>query len=100
MEQDSSIGAVDVSTAKHDPLCDFRNNGDWADVCDECRLIARVREDMLDRYAIRTSSWQQGYDVALLDAVEAVKVAAVRKDTSHDMRAVAVAAIEALGGER
>ena len=37
---------------------------------------------------------------AYAEAVEAIKVAAVRKDTSHDMRAVAVAAIEALGGER
>ena len=30
----------------HDPLCPWSGLGDyWADVCEDCHLIARVRED-------------------------------------------------------
>ena len=90
-------------TTAHDPLC---LAGEYDDCQCDCDLIARVREDERDcdahgdtiRY--RCTHYQQGrkdgYAAALRDAAESVKAAAVRKDTSHDMRAVAVAAIEAL----
>lgn len=77
---------------------------------DHLAVVATVREDE----AVKRRAdliWQDGYDIALRDAVEAVKDAAIWRATDQavqvagtDVRYVvredAVAAIEALGGER
>ena len=126
---DSSIGAVDDSTAKHDPLCPTTTDphgvaGDCDCDCN-CDLIARVREDERG-YAKQTSAAvmaygegkRDGYAAALRDAVEAVKGLPPITDayptnspaggeglsivtrTWLCNRDSAVAAIEALGGKR
>lgn len=87
----------------HDPLCplvgvEFVSG----ELCDSCDLIARVREDE----AVKRRAdliWQDGYDIALQDAVEAVKKmrdGTVRRSVARSVLNQAVAAIEALGGER
>ena len=112
----------------HDPLCPQYDC--WLEgctVCDECDLIARVREDEANRkpepphdqhwYADNLCSYYIGYDAALRDAVEAVNAAPDAIDSSAEWERdydvdptgqtrnpriwvrEAVAAIEALGGE-
>lgn len=90
----------------HDPMCSFQVPTSY---CKECELIARVREDEQTHIysseameeVIRLAA-SKAYDAALRDAVEAVKAL----DTWSDGSSVfawqneAVAAIEALGGER
>lgn len=80
----------------HDPLCAANEYGEMHD-CD-CEKVARVREDMLDRYAIRTSSWQQGYDAALRDTVEAIAADSEFDDVRDQWHAIDI--LEALGGKQ
>ena len=92
----------------HDPMCPMIWDPTPFD-CGLCDLIARVREDERG-YAKQTSTAimaydegrRDGYAAAMRDAVEAVKAALtdddgyVRQSELDD----AVAAIEALGGQR
>lgn len=70
---------------------------------DHLDIIARVREDE----AVKRRAdliWQDGYDIALRDAVEAVnavdRVMTYDRDYDDIQREDAIAAIEALGGEQ
>lgn len=101
---DSALSAnadieTDVGERRHDPMCPTFKYPD--DHC-QCRLIARVRED--ERAKRRDDLlWQDGYDTAKGDAVEAVKaqLAYCRVGGSPAIaQNKTVAAIEALGGER
>ncbi len=100
----------------HDPMCPWSGLGDyWADVCEDCHLIARVREDehrqMVDRQvasaitdkdthgALSRHIYEKGYAAALRDAVEAVMLSC-SADIELVERSEVIAAIEALGGER
>ena len=89
-------------TMTHDPLCQMPAR------C-QCDLIARVREDERGKWSpMIRDSFIDGYAAALRDAVEAVKslaheVGPCFHNTSVGctcVRGEAVAAIEALGGER
>ena len=87
----------------HDPLCDFKDNGEWADICDQCALIAAVREDEKWKADLAITFWEQhasgSYQRALRDAVEAVKVS-LSADIELVERSQVIADIEALGEER
>ena len=86
----------------HDPLCP-KATDELREYC-ECDLIARVRED--ERGKTLDDAWKWwgpgSYKQALLDALEAVKALPLRQSglvmCVHQQSAVA--AIEALGGER
>lgn len=90
----------------HDKLCYVAINGGnccpWLPECDcqcMCEYIKEVRDDTLasltglEWYSkARWTGYYEGIDAAR----EAVATIGVRKDTSHDMRVQALAAIEAL----
>lgn len=123
---DSNIGAVDASTAKHDPMCPASIHEE--EDCWMCGHIARVREDehrqMIDRQvasaitdkdthgALSRHIYEKGYAAALRDAVEAVKAVphvavcgalcpCCMGDYDCDCgKREAFAAIEALGGKQ
>ena len=87
----------------HDPLCPHAVHPD--DGC-YCRLIARVRADVLANEPSCVCKFGRGYAAALRDAVEAVKALPWHRPWGDDdtwkylRRDDAVAAIEALDGER
>lgn len=103
----------------HDPMCPQATtmNGPWfAGGCGLCRLIAQVREDCTRKHGSSLlDTYAKGYATALRDAVEAVKALPTSNYTysgnppfgdgppqigARMVKANAVAAIEALGGER
>ena len=111
----------------HDLLCPARGLGDhWADLCGDCKLIARVREDERKTSCAEELStdcpcyregrdvadddvtfWEphyqagytHGYAVALRDAVEAVRLSP-SADIELVERSQVISDIEALGGKR
>ena len=87
----------------HDPMCPQYDC--WLEgctVCDECALIARVREDERKKYETysnaRKVGREQGYKAALSDAVEAIAADSEFDDVRDQWHAIEI--IEALGGER
>ena len=89
------------------PIPDF-NNGVWLCICPALRACEqRVEREWIEHcnrveQRVRDESWDHGMEVgthSALDAArEAVAAVGVRKDTSHDMRVQALAAIDALRG--
>lgn len=63
----------------HDPLCPWFGSTEFDTVisCDDCDLIARVREDERKKYETysnaRKVGREQGYSAALRDAVTAIE---------------------------
>lgn len=96
----------------HDPLCTTVLHTEMSDAFCNCDVIARVREDEVRNDVLAAAHYgQDGYNCALRDAVEAVKAyyndglghdfqTCTDRDHSCYLFADAVAAIEALGGER
>lgn len=69
-------------------------------ICHRLRACEqRVLEDEFSYKGDIDTAYGQGWDAALNAAREAVTGVGVRKDTSHDMRVQALAAIDALRGE-
>ena len=81
-------------------------NDGWPCICDRLRACEqRVEREWIEHcnrveQRVRDESWDHGMEVgthSALDAArEAVAAVGVRKDTSHDMRVQALAAIDAL----
>ena len=67
-------------------------------ICDRLRICERRVEETWSAIAGR-DQYAEGYAAALNAARDAVAVVGVRKDTSYDMRVVALAAIDALREE-
>lgn len=89
----------------HDPLCTTVLNTEMNEVFCNCDWIARVRED--ERASILTLSDRvkdSQYAAGLRDAVEAVRARKgqynEQRPNTHAAFREAMAAIEALGGER
>ena len=94
----------------HDPLCPKARWPQDED-CYECLLIARVRQDQNQantkmRTVFHEQGLREGYAEALRDAVAALKGAMPDEDEGWEKSIAAawmrhaIAAIEALGGER
>ena len=87
----------------HDPLCPELWRWDDGQPCMFCALVARVRADVLANEPSCVCKFGRGYAAALRDAVETVKALETGHAVSGHLtvyQSEAVAAIEALGGER
>jgi len=100
----------------HDPMCPSLGHGalPLIDLC-RCGLIARIRDDERGESGDFCKGWDEGWlaghDAALRNAMNAIKalgpLSQYRKELGDDGHPIfwcepvdAVAAVEALGGER
>ena len=79
------VRLLDGEAMTHDPLCPQYDC--WLEgctVCDECALIARVREDEFVYRGDINTAYEQGYAAALRDAVKAVNAVTDAIDSSAE----------------